>query len=265
MANDRHVVQRVVEAERKTHHQQRGADLDLVAPAGQVLRREGADRPPFRAAPRVRSRSRRRRFRRPCRCPGARGSCRRGTAESRSRWTSPCCPGRRAVRSRCGRESACSARRSSRAGWSPGTGARRARRKSRWRSSAAAARRKCRCARRSAGWVRSFGYKGFVVIDHIAAGSAGAGCRPGRKRLPAVVGWPQYRPIRDIRANRVYACPAPKAPPSLRASSGGTAIGMSSSICAMPLPSGSRRIDAMPPPSRASCRTKLHACRPGTR
>ena len=43
MANDRHVVQRVVETERKTHHQQGGANLDLIQSAEQMLRREGAE------------------------------------------------------------------------------------------------------------------------------------------------------------------------------------------------------------------------------
>ena len=41
MAYHGHVMQRVVEAEREAHHQQRGADFNLVEPAEQVLRREG--------------------------------------------------------------------------------------------------------------------------------------------------------------------------------------------------------------------------------
>ena len=43
MASDGHVVQRVVESEREPYHQQRGADLDLIQPAKQMLRGEGAE------------------------------------------------------------------------------------------------------------------------------------------------------------------------------------------------------------------------------
>ena len=41
MAYHGHVVQRVVEAKREADHQQRGADLDSVGLAGEVIRCEG--------------------------------------------------------------------------------------------------------------------------------------------------------------------------------------------------------------------------------
>ena len=45
---------------------------------------------------------------------------------------------------------------------------------------------------------------------------------------------------------------------SRAASDAGTATGMSSSICAMPLPSGSKRAEAGPPPASASCSMQVH-------
>ena len=52
---------------------------------------------------------------------------------------------------------------------------------------------------------------------------------------------------------------------SRAASDAGTATGMSSRICAMPLPSGSNRADAGPPPASASCSMKFIASMPGSR
>ena len=51
---------------------------------------------------------------------------------------------------------------------------------------------------------------------------------------------------------------------SRAASDAGTPTGMSSSICAMPLPSGSKRAEAGPPPASASCSMKFIASIPGS-
>ena len=99
LPHHRHVMQRVVEAERKTHDQQRRADFDVGVVGEQVLRREGVSTPRFPAAPSGRFRSPPRRFLRPRPRPVATRSCRRRTAESKSRSTRPCCRRRRAVRS----------------------------------------------------------------------------------------------------------------------------------------------------------------------
>ncbi|HEY0254026.1 MAG TPA: hypothetical protein VGC41_21000, partial [Kofleriaceae bacterium] len=49
----------------------------------------------------------------------------------------------------------------------------------------------------------------------------------------------------------------------MTASEAGTAIGISSRICASALPCGSKRSDAIPPPPSASAATKLNASSPG--
>ena len=51
---------------------------------------------------------------------------------------------------------------------------------------------------------------------------------------------------------------------SSRSRLSGTSTGMSSSICAMPLPSGSLRNEAMPPPPRARSQRRLIAWMPGS-
>ena len=66
------------------------------------------------------------------------------------------------------------------------------------------------------------------------------------RRMPQAIR--RHRLCIGVRPNHGNVCYAPA---SLAIVSG-TSIGMSSSSCAMPLPSGSRRCEAGPPPSSAS-------------